>query len=352
MKLKYYNILFGLLVLGSCQMEVEVPDFQVTTESNTYQLGEEILFQIQGNADMISFYSGEPTNNFDFREGRVIDVADEGVTLEFSSGVTDGTQEDQLTILASTDFDGNYDNLASVQAAQWVDITERFELGTSGTFLPSTPQDISDLLQPGEPIYFAFKYITRPQADNGLARTWMIQGFELNSNELFNGSPLTITDQAHAGFRTVDQEPENAPSRATITTTRVSLLGNIYKDPNDPIYDPDNPIFDPENPIYDPESHLYEPSVILPTFVPYDPNSPYNDPQTETWAVSKPIHINEVDLGPDWAVAIKGISNSQIEEYQYTYSTPGNYKVYFIAKNANIENSEEVIRELDITIVP
>ena len=126
----------------------------------------------------------------------------------------------------------------------------------------------------------------------------------------------------------------------------------MYKDPNDPIYDPDNPIFDPENPIYDPESHLYEPSAVRPPFVPYDPGSPYNDPQTETWANSKAISIGEVDLGPDWSQAIKGIANAKLDEFRYTYEKPGSYKAYFVAINATINGTKETVTEMDITIVP
>ena len=124
------------------------------------------------------------------------------------------------------------------------------------------------------------------------------------SSVLFNSAEVTITDQANAGFRIVDLEPVNAPSRSTITTSRISLLGNFYKDPADPIFDPANPIYDPANPIYDRESALYNPNAVRPTFIPYDPNSPYNDPHTETWAVSKPIMVDQVDLGPDWSRSI------------------------------------------------
>lgn len=350
MKFKLYRMLCGLLILASCETEIESPDFRVTTESATYQAGEAIKFTIEGNADMIAFYSGQPANDYAFRQGRTVDVSNDGVTLQFTSGVTGGTQADQLTFLASTDFDGNYSDLASVQKANWIDITNRFVFGTSATFISSTNQDISDLLVPGMPIYFAFRYLTRPQEANGLARTRMIQSFLLKSKALFNDAEVTITDQAYAGFRIVDQEPVNAPARSTITTTRVSLLGNVYKDPNDPIYDPENPIYDPENPIYDPESNLYNPNAVRPTFVPYDPNSPYNDPQTENWAVSKPIHIDEVDLGPDWSVAIKGIANSKLEEFRYTYTKPGTYIAYFIATNATIDGRKDVVKEINITI--
>src|SRR5690606_33120140 len=106
-----------------------------------------------------------------------------------------------------------YDDLEGVKSANWIDITERFQWGTTETFLNSSVQDVSDLLVPGQPIYFAFRYITRPQETNGLARTHMIQTFQLNSLKSFNDAPLTIADQPNAGFQIVYQEPVNAPSR-------------------------------------------------------------------------------------------------------------------------------------------
>jgi hypothetical protein len=352
MKLKYFLMMCGLLSMVSCEEEVEKPDISITTESSTYQVGQPVTFKIDGYADMISFYSGEPTNDYVYKEGRVIDISDGNVSLTFTSGVTGGAQADQLTFYASTDFDGNYDNVASLEAATWIDITDRFTYGTSATFVSSTLQDITDLVVPGKPIYFAFKYLTRPQATNGLSRTWMIQTFTLRSSVLFNGAALTITDQANAGFRIIDPEPENAPVRSTITTTRVSLLGNIYKDPADPIYDPENPIYDPENPIYDPTSHLYDPNAVRPEFIPYDPASPYNDPELEHWAVTKPIYIDEIDMGPDWSRAVKGIANAEVEEFQHTYTQPGTYTAYVVAVNATIDEREEVVREFTLTINP
>lgn len=353
MKFKFYIMLWSVFLLASCETEIETPDFQVRPESATYQAGKPVRFIIEGNADMISFYSGEAMKEYSFREGRTVDVAAEGATLQFTSAVAvGGTQTDQLSFFASTDFNGNYDDLASVKAATWTDITDRFVYGTSATFKASTTQDISDLLVPGSPVYFAFRYITKPQAVNGLGRNWQIQSFQLISNKLFNDAKVTITDQVYAGFRIIDQDPENAPARSVITTTRVSLLGNLYKDPADEIYNPENPIYDPENPIYDPESPLYQPATVRPTYVPYDPASPYNDPETEHWAVSKPIHIDEVDLGPDWSTAVKGIANSKIEEYLYTYAKPGNYTAIFVATNASIDGRKDVVKEIGITITP
>jgi hypothetical protein len=279
-------------------------------------------------------------------------MTDQGATLSFSSAVTGGAQENQLSVLVSTDFDGNYESLASVKAATWTDITSRFSYGTTETFQASGNVNISDLIQPGAPVYVAFKYLTRPQATNGLARTWMIQSFRLASTYQFNGSSLTFSDQAYAGFRIVDEDPVNTPARSLVTISRVSLLGNIYKDPADPIYDPENPIFDPENPIYDPLSPEYDPNAVRPDFVPYDPNSPYNDPLRENWAVSRAFYTNSVDLGPDRPVGIRGRRNEALEVFRHIYNQPGTYKAYFVASNNTIDDEKAVVKEVTVTIVP
>ena len=342
--------------MASCDKDLEVaeaPDFSVTTESTTYKAGEEIKFNISGgDANLISFYSGEPLKDYNFTSGRVIDVADAGATMSFSSSVQVGSQADQLSVLYSTDFNGDYSSLASVKAATWTDITDEFKLGTSNKFLASGTLDISSLVVPGKPIYFAYKYVTKPQATNGLARQWFIQSFVVNSKEKLDGKTLTIADLEQAGFRIVDENPETAPARASITTTRVTLYGNEYLHAGLPRFDATRPEFDPKNPMYDPNSPDYVASAKYVPFVPFDPTSPYNDPLSEHWAITKPITIDKIDLGPDLATGVKGIRNPIIKEYRYTYNKPGTYTAVFVASNNSIDDVKQVVQEITFTITP
>jgi len=361
MKLRYYLILCALLAMVSCEKKLivkDAPDFTVTTEAATYKAGEPVKFDIQGSADIISFYSGETYHDYMFRNGRTVDVAGQGLALSFKSGVAPGnppgTQTNQFSILVSTDFNGNYSDLASVKAATWTDITDSFTLGTTATLVPSDTVNLSKFVVSGKPVYFALRYINRPQIANGFAQQWLIENFTLNSiNAQINGKPVVISDQVHTGFRIVDQYPQDAPARSQVTTTRVTLYGPVYKDPNDPIFDPNNPVFDPKNPIYNPDSTAYVPGAVPPVYVPYDPNSPYNDPLSENWAVSGPISLDTVELGRDWAVAVRSsVYAAKPTTYSYTYQTPGTYKAYFVASNNTIDESKAIVREVDITITP
>lgn len=368
MKFKYYNMLLGIIIMASCDKEIavtEAPVFDVSTKATTYKAGEEIRFNIKGgDAHIISFYSGETLKDYALKEGRVIDVKGAGAAMQFQSSVQLGTQANQLTVLASTDFNGDYSSLAKVKTATWTDITARFVLGTSAAFRPSGTEDISDLMLAGKPIYIAFKYVTKPQATNGLARNWFIQAFAITSTAMLDNTiPLNLTDQANAGFRIIDENAatvvsptfvpyDKAPARASITSTRIALYGNQYLTPSLPVFDSANPIFDPLNPIYNPYSSSYRPTAIRPTYVPYDPSSPYNDPLSEHWAVSKAINMEKVDLGPDRSTAIKSIFNTNMVEYRYKYSKAGTYKAVFVASNNSIDDVKKVVKEITLTITP
>jgi hypothetical protein len=353
MKLKY-NILLGavLLFAASCSKEIgatKMPAFDVQTDATTYQVGKAITFNISGgDADYITFYSGTPLNEYNYRDGHVVDAS--GALLSFSTAVTLGAQANQLAVMASTNFDGTY-TYDKVKAATWTDITSRFVLGTDGTAKASTEQDISDLLVPGKPIYIGFKYLTKPQAVNGLARSWTVTALLVNSKQKLGTAVLKVTDQTFAGIKLVDQDPVNTPSRSSLGTG-LNLYGNLYKQATDEIFDPNNPIFDPKNPKYDPKSTLYQPLAVRPTFVPFDPTSPYNDPTRENWGITKGLTTDKIDLGIDKGTPIKTVTEAVKTTHSYTFGTPGTYTVTFVAKNMTIDETKEVVKQLTLTITP
>ncbi len=357
MKLKYYNILLGALLLGSCDkpgLEAETPEFDVTTETASVKAGSPITFKIKGgDAQTVSFYSGELLKDYASKDGRVVDIAGAGATLAFTSSVQVGSQANQVTVLASNNFAGDYSSLAKVKAATWVDITSRFVLGTGTTLLASGTKDISDLIVAGKPLYIAFRYITKPQGINGINRQWFVQSFTINSKKLLDNTiPLPIVDQASVGFMIVDENKEKAPALSSVTSTRLTLQGNIILTAGLPQFDPTNPIFNKDNPIYDPKSSAYQPSSVYKPFVPFDPASPFNDPASEHWAVTKGISADKVDLGRDWSTAIRGITNPVITEHIYTYAKAGTYKAVFVAANSTVDDQKQVVKEITITVTP
>lgn len=338
--------------------DLETPTFDVTTSNTTFTAGEPVTFLFTGEAHTISFYSGETFNDYDFRDGRIIDVTGAGATMEFASSVQVGTQTNQLSILASTDFNGDYSSLEQVKASTWMDITNRFVLGTNATF-QTTDAIITDLTVAGRPIYIAYKYVTKPQATNGLARQWYIQSFAIKSiatlTSTASNTPvaLTLADQIYAGFRIVDNSPTTNPALSTVTTTRITLWGNEYRIATLEKYDPTLPKWDITNPMYDPNSSSYDATAVWTPYVPFDPDAPDNDPASENWAVSGPIGLNSINLGPDYPTVIKaGISASTLTDYSYTYAQPGTYKAVFVGFNSSIDETKTVVKEMTVTVTP
>lgn len=361
-------------MLASCDKEIAVkdaPDFQVTTASMTGKVGVPVTFDIKdGGVNVLSFYPGETLKEYEFRDGRMIDVKSDGATVEFSSSVQQGAQTNQLAVLLSTDFSGDYSSIAKVKSATWTDITSRFLFGTNTAFKATGAINISDLIVTGKPFYIAYKYLTKPQATNGLARQYFIQSFSVKSSKTLTSTAqvapisLVLADQLAAGFRIIDEKAaavvgpnfvpyDGAPAQASVSPTRVTLFGNRYLTASLPIFDQTNSIYDKDNPIYDRKSQAYIPTAVRPKFIAFDPASPLNDPQSEHWAVSKALSISSVDLGPDRPISIKGdITSSPLTEYKYTYKTPGTYKAVFVASNNSVDNLKQVVKEITLTITP
>ena len=297
-------------ILFSCQKNLTVDGvetFNVTTDSVSYKAGTSVRFAFQGGeAQDISFYSGETLKEYDYKDAHLVDVTGQTALLAFSTAVNLGTQLNQLYVMASTDFKGDYSSITAIKAATWTDITARFKYGTSTTFL-ATSADVTDLLVAGKPLYIAFKYVTKPQAVNGVARQWSIQSLTLTSGKKLNNTvALTLADEPGAAFQLVDQNPTTAPALSTITSAKITLQGNNYTNAN--------------------------------------------DPTSENWAISTGINIDKVNLGPDLSTALKGMTSAALKEYRYVYATPGTYKAVFTASNNSINETKQTSKTINLTI--
>ncbi|MOA36731.1 hypothetical protein D3C78_1582710 [compost metagenome] len=72
----------------------------------------------------------------------------------------------------------------------------------------------------------------------------------------------------------------------------------------------------------------------------------------EVWAISAPVQAGKFNAGPDRPLPIKGSITGYTREYKYTFTSPGTYKVHFVASNNNIYGAKEVVREMELNIVP
>ena len=120
--LKHIICIAGLaLALASCEKieKVEAPVFSVTTEKDTYAAGESVKFFFHGNPDIISCYTGELGNNYDYTDGR---IAEPDFLITFDQQHIDGQQLDQFHVLVSKNFDEDY-SYEGITASdvEWID---------------------------------------------------------------------------------------------------------------------------------------------------------------------------------------------------------------------------------------
>lgn len=300
--------LVSVFTCTSCRKDLEVnggePDLKVSLPAVKYKAGQPVVFQFEGDAGLISFFSGEVFHDYDYKEGRELEQGK--LNLSFNTSVQYGTQANQFSVQVSSDFNGDYTSFNNVRQANWTDISGRFTIGTGTNYTASGAKDITDLVQEGKPLYIAFKYIYRPSAQFGTRRTWRVQNFNLSSTTQSLGTQV-IGNMTTSGFTTVDQNPLTEPTATTVSATTISLVGTAVT-----------------------------PSTLT----------------SETWVITKGFSTGKVDLGPDRPVAIKGVADAKLTSFNHIYEKPGNYKAYFIAANANIHDKKETIQSIDVIVEP
>jgi len=273
----------------------------IDTAGNPVQ---QVTFNFTGDASLISYYSGLIGGEYAYREGRILEVS--GLRSSFTSVAPSGSQQNSLSVMASTDFNGIYDK-ENVQAATWIDITNRYALNALGasSALHSGFVDISDLLVEGKPIYFAFRYICLPQAANGANTTWRIRDFMMESETILGITPLAT--QTTANWHVLDFDPMDPPSRGA----RIESNGAVR----------------------------------------FNGNHITKEVRTESWGITKAFTVDEIDLGPDRPVAVKGTIDPQLSSSSFNYTKSGTYKAVFVATNATYQGQASVVREIEV-IVP
>jgi len=312
MKTRYLTekliLLIALLISGCKKDAIESPDVSITAEKSTYKVGEPVVFNLKGNPDFISFYSGEYGNDYAYLGGRTLDI--KSFSLAFQTRVRNGNQPNQFSVHISSDFNGKYD-IASVRAANFKDITQLVTLSTVNTvYAPSGEVDLSPLVaDKSKPLYIGFRYLVKPQtAANGTQRNWDVRDLTLKT--LTDIGQTTAIDQLTAAWTLVEEGAILEPGRNTVneSTGLITLRGNATA-----------------------EGKLVE---------------------TEAWAISKAIDLKTVILGPDKGIPVKSISETTVPVYQYVYTKPGIYKATFEVSNNRVEGKKTILKEIEITIAP
>lgn len=284
----------GLVVLACNKRDkVGVPEFNVTTPSTTYKLGDTIVFNFSGNAQYISFWSGMPGHEYQHRD-RLFNTGYK-LLVRFNTFQSFNVQ-DNFTVWVSNDFNGTYDT-TNVKKATWTDITSRATLSKGADQVQSGTLDLSEFTDGNKSATIAFRY--KGIAASSQSR-WVVRTFNADY-QAPDGTVTPVSKMDNTGWKAVSfQNPVDVWS---ITSAQLLMRGN-----NQSLLDDD-------------------------------------------WVLSRSYNPNAAS--PDKGEGIKDITfnlDKYVPDNQYT--KPGTYKATFVASNASYENREQVVKEITITITP
>lgn len=197
MKNIYSIIVMACILLVACQDDsVELPTLDVSVDKTEYVEGELVNFQLSGNANFVTFFSGEVGSRYEFSER----TSAEGTPiLSFNSALENGSQDSSLQLMISQDLTivGDRDSTAfakAITSATWTDITERAEWATNGSNKNSGEIDLTDFSD--APVFIGFKYTGY---SGSVQNKWTISSLEVK-NQLTDSTTYTIANHYNAAI--------------------------------------------------------------------------------------------------------------------------------------------------------
>lgn len=284
------------LIAISCTKrdKIEAPDFDVTTSSTTYKVGDTITFNFTGDPQNIVFWSGMSGNVYEYRD-RLVTVGNK-LLVKFNTYQQFGVRNN-MTVLVSNNFNGTYDT-TNVKAATWTDITNRVNLSQGADQVPSGTVDMSEFTDGNKSAVVAFRYITTTLQNQN---RWVIRTFNADKQDS-DGKLTPMATMSTAGWKAVSFQ--NPAAVWSVTSQQLLMAGT--------------------------------PTAL-----------------DDDWVLSMSFNPNAAI--PDKGIPIKNITTS-LPQYAAIgiYTVPGTYKVVFEATNASYANDkvESVLKEITLTITP
>ena len=287
------------LVYGCSKYDLEEPDFDVVADKTTVQVGDTIKFSFTGNPQLLSFYSGQFLNRYATAESKQPD----DLLLTFTSARAGGSQNNQVDLLISNDFNGVYE-IDNIMAAKWDTLSSEVTWGTSSARTPSGDINLLNKVDLSKPLYIAFRYTTRDQNQFGTARNISIYDIALKSN--VEGTPVTLMSFSTSQFGMFSYG--NKESERSVVATGINFRGNATTE--------------------------------------------LKTEYTEDWAVSGAITADPNVVAVDRAISLKLFTESSKENYLFAYAAPGQYRAAFVGETSNVYGHKKQVKFIDITVNP
>ncbi|MFD1628466.1 DUF5017 domain-containing protein [Pseudopedobacter beijingensis] len=317
MKTRYLGlmVMVSAMFFQSCDKleEIDTPKFEAYVDKHTYTEGDTVRINFVGDVDYITLYTGKPGNDFQFKDkDRYGEIP---YYLDFNTHARDGAQQNQMSVLVSRDFNGVY-NYNNIVASNWIDITARFKMAPAGyrDYMSSGVKDVKDAIFSGTEdtahVYFAIRQITKPQNVNGTGNLNRVQNFRIRTQADINADFKDFYPYTSFKFnqKGIFSSPNKQADRAGFEGTNIIVMRNNTTNPN---------------------------------------------VETQDWTVSEKMAFpRSVNIGPDWGLPVKSINDRRLDYYQVAYNEPGDYRIVILAFNANSVNRKEVVKEIEIKVLP
>lgn len=321
-KVQKYGMLLCLLVATACNRnDVENVKFQVNIENGTASLraGEPVTFVFDGNAEYIAFFSGESGNCYANINRDSVGVASLKMATTIKQQYTDTEyrQKEIVHAYISQDFDGDY-TLTGINKANWQKISGN---GYNQLDVPLTEKSATDQVSDeidldtykSRPFYVAFQYNafkrTDVPASSGGGRYVVQPRIDIN--------PLTLSKTTVEGEEVVWDNPSTEWAFQVVYEKSTQSSSYSIND--------GGLLFQPQQG----KEHTYDDVIV--------------------WMISKQMRPWEVE--PDRGTPIKTLG-ANLPSYSHVYNEPGQYTATFIATNANLWDSSQVVKEITFTINP
>jgi hypothetical protein len=297
----------------------------------TVKKGTAITFNLDGDPDCITFFSGEIGHKYEYKDRTAVDAKDVvSSTMTFSLWAQYGNAASTAGILSmyvSDQFTGLLKNSfatdsANVEKFAWNEFIPQAELPqvpvSNATKAQSYTVDMKSYL--GKKLTLAIRY---KGLDNSAAQPRMNFVNMMIYNVMADGTTSTLY-AGNFGLTPLNMDnKKNYTDQKSMTTNRE--YGTVTNN----------------------TSGIWN-LVNASTGSFFIQSSAAKANLKYSWLISDPLEINACT--PDEGEAIKDMTQS-LATYSYTYSTVGTYTATFIATNANYKKQTSMMKQITIKVV-
>lgn len=337
-----YILTVGAFLVSCNDLDVDDSvDFNVSLASdNTYEAGDPVVFNFDGNPDYITWWSGEEGHKYANRERTELPLEEiESVTLSFEAQARYGKVTNTLSLFVSDDFSGlskdvttdkvrvaDFESDATLLSGNGELLESKFSNRTAASF-DLMPYCISEDTHSISELTLAFHYKADFDGTNALKR-WDFYSVAIKT--IYKNGNTTTLNLSDLGLQTFDRNPNTNPKHAQ---------------QGDPYFDNSSGSSSCTG-VWDLRSSLTRVNSFM--YLGGGTNETDYTNNADDWLFTKSLKFNTCD--PDENSGVLKNINVRLPSYSYVYTQPGTYTVTFIAGNQNVYGSARTIKEVTFTI--